>query len=101
MKKIALLTLLTVLTFGLAGTASAYEGGTKMVATMTHPEKGAPEWGPLIVIPHDGLTPGKAFQNLLRRVPTPTLSIERIREEKPGRSLGTKPVTRFWKEGRL
>jgi hypothetical protein len=98
MKSAVLLATLTLLIFGLGITAAAYEGGTKTVATMTHPEKGEVQFGPIVVIPHDALTPSKLVTGLLRRLPEPTLSVERIRLEKPGQSLGTKAVVLFQRE---
>lgn len=97
MKSGVLLATLTLLIFGFGITAAAYEGGTKTVATMTHPEKGEVSFSPLVVIPHDALMPSKAVTQLVHRLPQPTLSVERIREERPGQSLGTKAVVLFQK----
>ena len=83
--------------FAFVGNGWAYEGGTKAVAVMTHPERARAEAGPLFVIPYNELSPGKAITRLLHRVPQPTLSIERIREEKMGPSTGTKTVVLFQK----
>lgn len=82
-------------TFALGVNALAYEGGSKMVAAFAHPEKGEAEFGPLSVVPSEVLTPGKPIVQMLHRLPQPTLSVERIREERPGRSLGTKAVVLF------
>lgn len=95
MKNVTSLVTLVILILGFGTYAFGYEGGTKVVATLTHPERGAVEAGPVLLTPHNELTPGKAVQQLLRRVPEPTLSIERIRTEKPGRTSGTKAVVLF------
>jgi len=95
MKNKVLSITLVILIVGFQGYAFGYEGGTKVVATMTHPERGAVEAGPILLTPHDQMTPTKSFQELLRRVPEPTLSAERIRTEKPGRTSGTKAVVLF------
>ena len=100
MKKIALLTLGTLFMFGLAGNVVGYEGGTKLVATMTHPEEGKMVAGPLTLVPYRELNPGKMIERYLHRLPQPTLSAQRIREERPGPSLGTKGIIRFQKKGR-
>ena len=95
MKNGILLVTLAILILGFGVSAFGYEGGTKVVATMTHWERGAVESGPVLLTPHDELTPTKAVQQLLRRVPEPTLSIERIRTEKLGTTSGTKAVVLF------
>lgn len=95
MKNVTLLVTLAVLALGFGAVAFGYEGGTKVVAAMTHPERGAVEAGPILLTPHNEMTPTKSFQELLRRVPEPTLSIERIRTEKPGKTSGTKAVVLF------
>lgn len=101
MKNIALFTIVILFVFGFAGSLPAYEGGTKAVATMTHPERGESPAGPLLLIPHNELAAGKPFLAFLHRIPSPTLSAERIREEKTGPSLGTKSLIRFQKTGRV
>lgn len=101
MKNIALFIAFTLFLFGFGGNVFSYEGGTKLVATMTHPERGEAKFSPLILIPHEELAPSKPVLRLLHRVPEPTLSKARIREEKWGRSLGTKALVRFQKEGRI
>lgn len=98
MKKAAAVTLALLFALGFAGNAFAYEGGTKMVAAMNQPERGEPQFSPILLVPHESLTPSKPVLRLLHRIPEPTLSAERIREEVPGRSLGTKGVVRFQKE---
>lgn len=95
MKNVTLLVTLAILILGFGTYAFGYEGGTKVVATMTHPERGAVEAGPVLLIPHDELAPSKMVLQLLRRVPEPTLSVERIRTEKPGTTSGTKAVVLF------
>lgn len=98
MKKVAAVTLALLFALGFAGNVFAYEGGTKIVAAMNQPERGEAQFAPLILVPHDSLTPSKAVVRLLHRIPEPTLAPERIREEVPGRSLGTKGPVRFQKE---
>lgn len=92
-----LVALAVILTF--AGNAWTYEGGTKLIATMTQPAKGEVQFGPIRVVPSHELSPSKTVQTLLYRVPEPTLSIERIREERPGRTSGTKAVVLFQRRG--
>lgn len=101
MKNIALFTITILFIFGFAGSLPAYEGGTKVIATMTHPERGESPSSPLILVPHNDLTAGKPFLAFLHRVPRPTLSAARIREEKAGPSLGTKSLIRFQKTSRV
>ena len=84
-----------VMVFAFAGNAWAYDGGTKAVIAMTNPPRGIAEYSPILVVPHDQLTPTKPIVQLLRRIPEPTLSVERIREEKWGPSTGTKAVVLF------
>ena len=99
MKTIAIVGILMIAVFGFEGSARAFEGGTKAIVAMTNPEMGGAQYGPLVVVAHHELAPSKPVTGLLRRVPEPTLSIERIREEKPGRSTGTKAIVLFQKEG--
>jgi len=101
MKKAALFTILTVLVFGFAGSVLAYEGGTKAVATMTHPEEGETQFSPLLLVPSNTLSPSKPVLSLLRRTPQPTFSPTKIREEKAGPSLGTKGIIRFQEKNRF
>lgn len=100
MKKLACFTLVAVVFFcGFANTLPAYEGGTKLVASVARPAEMQPSRsGPLVLVPYDSLAPGKAVTGLIRRIPEPTLSATRIREGGPGQSLGTKSSVRFWKE---
>ena len=95
MKNGTWLVTLAVLMLGFGVSAFGYEGGTKVVATMTHLERGAVEAGPVLLVPHDELAPTKAVQEFLRRVPEPTLSVERIRTEILGTTSGTKAVVLF------
>ena len=81
--------------FTFAGNSWAYDGGTKAVIAMTSPPRGIAEYSPIFVVPHDQLTPTKPIVQLLRRMPEPTLSVERIREEKWSPSTGTKAVVLF------
>lgn len=101
MKNVTIVAVLTVFALGFVGDAWAFEGGTKLVTTMIQPARAENEKGPLILVSGDLLAPGKAAAGFMRRAPEPTLSIERIREEKPGRSLGTKTAVLFQREGRL
>jgi len=101
MKKITLFTALSLFMFGLSGTVLSYEGGTKVVATMTHPEQGKMVRGPIFLVPFEQLAPGKLIEKYLHRIPEPTLSVQRIREEKSGESRGTKMHVRYLKEGRV
>lgn len=97
MKTLTFLATFMFVFLAVTGNAFSYEGGTKALVVMTHPEKGEADFSPLLVIPHDELTPSKPVQRLLRQIPEPTLSLERIREEIPGPSLGTKAVVLFQK----
>lgn len=95
MKNGTVVVTLAILILGFGGYGLAYEGATKAVAVMTYPEKGETEFGPILLIPSEEMAPAKPVQQLLRRVPEPTLSIERIRTEKPGTTSGTKAVVLF------
>ena len=97
MKNLILLIALTLLIFGLGINALASEGGTKLIATVTRPEQGQTQFGPIWVVGHDELTASKPVMQFLRHFPKPTLSIENLREEKEGPSLGTKAVVLFQK----
>lgn len=98
MKKATAVAIVALVVFGFSGNLFAYEGGTKMVAAMNQPERGEPQFSPLLLVPHESLTPSKLIVRFLHRIPEPTLGRERIREEVPGRSLGTKGLVRFQKE---
>jgi hypothetical protein len=97
MKNAIVLLAIAALALGLAGSAFAYEGGTKLVATMTQPERGEAAYGPITLVPYDSLTGSKPVVEFLRQIPEPTLAVARLREEKPGRSTGTKEVVLFQK----
>ena len=101
MRKVALFTVATLFIFGFAGNGFGYEGGTKFVATLTHPEQGEMISAPLVVVPYHQLTPGKLIERYLHRLPEPTFSAQSIREERPGPSLGTKIHVRYLKRGRV
>lgn len=98
MKRVFQFSLLMFVVLGIGGSALAYEGGTKMIATMTHPDEGKTDFFPLFLVPSHELTPSKAVLEFLPRIPQPTLLLERIRAERPGPSLGTKLVARFQRE---
>jgi hypothetical protein len=98
MRNVALVLVLLIAVFGASSSVWAYEGGTKAVAAMGSAHKeGQAQFGPISVVPSHWLTPGKLIERYLHRIPEPTLTAERLREETPGPSLGTKEVTRFWK----
>lgn len=97
MKTITLLAVLTLLLCGLGTNAWAHEGGTKLVATMTHPETGNIQAGPSLSTLEYGVGGTKLIVQFLHRTPEPTLSAERIREESRGSFLGTKSLVRFQK----
>lgn len=94
MKRIVGLTVAALLVGGIGGMAPAYDGGSKMIVTMAMPEKRPAEAGPAPILYYD-MTGSKAVVNFLRRIPEPTLSVERIRLEKPGQTSGTKAVVLF------
>lgn len=100
MRTLISLVVLSFLVLGFGNALSAYEGGTKAVATMTHPEKGEAQFGPVLLVPHSSLTPSKAVTSLIHGIPQPTLTMSGIREEEGGQTLGTKAVVRFWKGNR-
>ncbi len=100
MKTIPLIAMLALAALAVGGNLWAYEGGTKAVVARMQPEKGEAGFNPILLVPGGELSPGKPVQQFLRRIPQPTLSAERIREEKPGRSLGTKAVVVFEGKGR-
>jgi len=96
MKTIAFVGVVLTVIFGLQGFAPAFEGGTKAVASMNfRPEYRAIEPGPAPVLSYEPWRGSKPVVELLRRFPKPTLSLEKIREETPGASLGTKAVVLF------
>ena len=99
MKNVALVTAFALFIFGFGVTGFASGEGTKLVATMTHPERGEMIYGPVSIVPYDALTATKPVVAYLRRVPEPTLTAARLREEKPGRSTGTKEPVLFQKGG--
>lgn len=78
-----------------AGNVWASEGATKTVAALAQPEGGKALSGPLLLVSDTSMAPAKPVQAYLRQVPQPTLSVERIREERPGRSFGTKAAVLF------
>lgn len=82
-----------------SGNILAYEGGTKLVATMAHPEKANIQSNLSLSSLEYGFGGTKLVVQFLHRLPKPTLSGQRIREEKPGPSLGTKSTVRFQKKG--
>ncbi len=94
MKKKALF---VVIALGLifAGNLWAYEGGTKWVAALSHPEKGKVGASALPASSAYGLSGTKLVVQFLYRMPEPTLSLGRIREETLGPSLGTKSIVLF------
>ena len=96
MKNVAWMMTLAAFSVGVAGTAWGFEGGTKAVASMNfRPEYRAIEPGPAPVLSYEPWRGSKPVVELLRRFPKPTLSLEKIREETPGASLGTKAVVLF------
>ena len=95
MKNLILFLILILGIFSFLGNALGHEGGTKAIATMIHLETGETQFGPIFVIPHEEMAPTKSIVEFLRSVPKPTLSMERVREEQPGKSLGTKLVVFF------
>lgn len=95
MKSVTWLLATILIVFGVTVNVFAFEGGTKIVATMTHPQNGETQFAPILLIPHDDLAPSKSVVQFLHRAPKPTLSVERIREEKLGKSFGTKAVVLF------
>ena len=101
MKTLHCLLAVALLTLAFGITGWAYEGGTKLVAVVNHPEQGEQSFGPILLVSHDSLTPGKAVTRFFHRIPQSSLSRERIREERPLRTMGTKGVTEFWKKGRI
>jgi len=98
MKNVTLLTLAASVILGISATAFSYEGGTKRVVRMALPQRGPADVSAIPAVLSYELTGSKPVVNFLRRIPEPTLSVERIREEKPGASLGTKAVVLFQKE---
>lgn len=101
MKKFTLGTVAAFFIFAFAGNILGYEGGTKWVATLTHPEEMSMTSGPLFLVSYQHLSPGKMIERYLHRMPEPTLSAAGIREERPGLSLGTKIHVRYLKKGRV
>jgi hypothetical protein len=95
MKKTAIFALATLLLVGVGGNLWAYEGGTKAVAAAATPVTGEPQWSPISVVPGYEMSPGKLIEKYLHAIPEPTLGIEGLREEIPGRSLGTKELVLF------
>jgi len=94
MKKKALFVIITLGSI-FAGNLWAYEGGTKWVSTFAHPEKGKMGASAFPASTDYRLSGTKLVVQFLHRMPEPTLSMERIREETPGPSLGTKSIVLF------
>lgn len=101
MKTFRYLLVVTLVALIFGPSVLAYEGATKVVASMNNPEKGEMQFGPVLLVPHDSLAPGKNTTQLIHRIPQSSLSLERIREERPGRATGTKETVLFWKESRI
>jgi hypothetical protein len=97
MKSAALVTVFTLLIFGFGLNGLAAGEGTKLVATMTQPERGEMIYSPFQAVSYDRLMPGKPVVAYLRRIPEPTLAAAALRGEKPGRSTGTKTFVLFQK----
>jgi len=100
MKTIVVFLTVAFLLGGWGGSVSAYEGGTKFIAAVNQPERGQLESRQPMRSDY-GYAGTKLVVRFLHRMPEPTLSIEGIREEKPGPSLGTKLPARFQKERSL
>ena len=98
MKAIAIVGMLMIVIFGLVGNSLAFEGGTKAIVAMNQTTTGEAQFSPLVLAgPHE-FTPSKPVLQLLRRMFEPTVTGERIRQGKPGRSTGTKAVVLFQQE---
>ena len=95
MKNVAVLTAVALVGFGMAGNAFGYDGASKMVVSMARPEPIKIASGSAPVLSYDLWRGSKPVLQLLQRVPKPTLTAERIREELPGPSTGTKAVVLF------
>jgi hypothetical protein len=99
MRPLALVTAFALFTLGFGAAGFAAGEGTKLVATMNQPERGEMISSPIQIVSSDALMPGKPVVAYLRRLPEPTLALTRLREEKPGRSTGTKAIVLFQKGG--
>lgn len=99
MKKIAWFMVLCLMVFGFQGNVPAYEGGTKMIATMAQPQSGRTGFAPIAVVPQSELGGTKLVVQLLRQMPQPTLSTGQLRDEKSGSSTGTKGIVHFRQQG--
>ena len=97
MRHVVLFLVLTTAFLGLGGNLLAYEGGTKLVATMASPAIGEAKSGPTFGLSY-GVNSTKPVVSFFKRMPEPSLSLERIREEKLGRNLGTKEIVLFQKK---
>ena len=95
MKAIAIVGILMIAVFGLEGTALAFEGGTKAFVAMNQTSGGTTQYSPLVLAAPHEFTPSKPVLQLLHRMFEPPVAGERIRQEKPGRSTGTKAVVLF------
>ena len=98
MKKLIACFVVMIIAIAFTGNAGAYEGETKLIAAMNLTEKGElhqPQSALSSLNYEGGAT--KLVVRFLHRMPAPTLSLERIREEKPGPSVGTKNVVLFQK----
>lgn len=98
MKTINFAVLVALVSLVSAGNVWALEGATKAVVAAAQPEQGKAQGGPLLLASGTELATAKPVQAFLRRIPQPTLSAERIREEKPGHSFGTKVAVLFQEE---
>lgn len=99
-KVVTTLVTILLLTLALTQNVFAYEGGTKYVATLTRSQEGGEvQVGPLLLTPGRELTASKPVVEFFHRRPEPTLSMTRIRQERPGPSTGTKLVAQLRQRG--
>lgn len=102
MKKVALLTVVTLLALGFASELLAYEGPTKLIASVNRPDSGeSHEYGPVLLSSDREWMPTKPVQQFLHRFPMTTLSAQNIRQEMPGLSTGTKAGIRFQRDKKI
>lgn len=95
MKAIASVGLATLIVLGGAINLWAYEGATKGVAIMAFRDENHAVSDRTMLVPSDYLRGTKPVANLTHRLPEPSLSTERIREEMPGPTTGTKRIVLF------
>lgn len=102
MKTIALSGMLAIVLFGMAAPLGAYgEEGTKGVVTPAFQGGRHAVSDSRALAPADYTMGTKPVVQFFHRMPEPSLSQKRIREERAANSLATKPVVAFNRKNRI